>query len=358
VRGAGKDQMNNLTRSRGERPRVRGTRATRSSALGMRVLVPALTVTLALGFALLTPHTAGAAIQRTNNAQQSATSAQQADKSAQQSATPADAVSTLADILIAACRQDSAKFPDYLTAKNAIAFRQLSSQQQVALLRRLVLQQEAGRALLSTDANGRTVLRCDSPSFTVEIRLGIPRIEQNLAFVPVLIKPDRQIDFGLVMTSGGWKLLSIGVLMLDLQQLQPEWDAQEMADREDDAIKAMYKIAAAIDTYRNAFEKLPETLAQLGPAPKEGISPDAAGLLDAEIVSAHVGGYNFRYAIMPSGEQGKDSQFELSATPDAYGKSGKRSFFINGTGKLRGGDKNGAPATAADPVLEDASPSH
>jgi hypothetical protein len=315
---------------------------------GWRFVPDALGIlAVALSLVFLIPCAANAAT-RTASASQSAPPAATAS---------ADTVSTLAEILAEACRQDVAKFPDYLTEKNAAYFKQLTAQQQVALLRRLVLLQEPGRALLSNDANGRTILRCDTPSFTGEIHLGVPRIEQNLAFVPVLIKPDRQIDFGLVLTSGGWKLLSIGVLILDLQQLQPEWDAQEMADREEDALKAMYKISAAIETYRNAFEKLPESLAQLGPAPKEGISPDAAGLLDANLVSGRVSGYTFRYRTIPYGEDGKEMRFELSATPDEYGKTGKRSFFTNSTGRMRGGDKQGAAATAADPLLEESSSS-
>jgi hypothetical protein len=341
------------------------------SRRAIRALAPAL----ALILALMLPRVADAARpaqdkgestskHSDNTAQQSTASAQQPGKAAQQSdkaspaATPADIVSTLSEMLVAACRQDTAKFPEFLTAKNAAYYRQLSALQQVALLRRMVLLEGAGHALLSTDANGRTILRCDTTSWTGEIHLGVPRVEQSLAFVPVLIKPDRQIDFGLVMTSGGWKLLSIGVLMLDLHQLQPEWDAQEMADREEDTIKAMYKIWAAIDTYRNAFEKLPETLAQLGPAPKEGISPDAAGLLVAELVAPHVGGYTFRYRVLPPLEEGKNAQYELSAVPDEYSKSGRRSFFINASGKMRGGDKAGAPATAADPLLEEATSPH
>jgi hypothetical protein len=323
-------------------PRVRGTRATWAKTPALALAMRVACLVLVASFLTLGAH--GAALQAASPAQQPA-------------AAVADPVSTLLEILAVACRQDAAKFPNYLTGKNGAFFKQLTAQQQVALLRRLVLLEGAGHPLLSTDATGHTLLRCESPSFTGEIRMGDPRVEQNLAFVPVLIKPDRQIDFGLVMTSNGWKLLSIGVLILDLQQLQPEWDAQEMADREDDAIKAMYKISAAIDTYRDAFKKLPETLAQLGPAPKDGISPDAAGLLDAEMVSAHFGGYTFNYRVLPPVEEGKDAQYELSAGPDEYSKSGRRSFFINASGKLRGADKMGAAATAADPIIEESSSS-
>lgn len=272
----------------------------------------------------------------------------------QQPSMPDDPISALTGILAAACRQDTAKFPEYLTTNNATFYRKLTPEQQVAILRRLVLLDNPGRALLSTRPDGTSEIRCETPSTTRQIHLSKPRTDQNISFVPIDVKPDRQVDFGLVASKDGWKLLSIGVLMLDFAQLQSEWDAQDMAAREEVATGALYKICAAIDTYRKAFEKLPETLAQLGPAPKEGISPDAAGLLKAELISGAVEGYTIRYEVIPSGAGGADAQFELTATPTEYGKSGKRSFFMNATGKLRGADKLGAPATAADPLIDEA----
>lgn len=310
---------------------------------------PALILILALAGIL--PLAASATPQAGGTPQQSAPAARPA-------ADDSGPAATLTEILAVACHQDAAKFPDYLTTANATFFRQLAPAQQVALLKRLVLLEDAGRPLLSTDDTGHSVLHCETPAFSGVIRVGSARVDQNLAFVPVDVKPDRQIDFGLVRTNNGWKLLSLGILMLDFAQLQPEWEAQEMADRESDAINAMWKISAAIDTYRNAFEKLPDTLAELGPAPKEGISPDAAGLLDAEMVKGHTGGYTIRYRIVPEGENGKESRYELAATPDEYTKSGRRSFFLNDTGRLRGADKMGAPATAADPVIEEAPSGH
>jgi hypothetical protein len=293
----------------------------------------------------------------TSNTQAKQQAASPAAKSApvasQQSSTPDDPASALTGILAVACRQDTAKFPEYLTTNNATFYRQLTAEQQIAILRRLVLLDSPGRALLSTRTDGTSEIRCETPSTTRQIHLSKPRTDQNISFVPIDVKPDRQVDFGLIATKDGWKLLSIGVLMLDFAQLQSEWDAQDMAAREEVATGALYKICAAIDTYRKAFEKLPDTLAQLGPAPKEGISPDAAGLLKEDLITGAVEGYAVRYQVLPAGPGGEERQFELTATPTEYGKSGKRSFFMNGSGKLRGADKTGAPATAADPLIDE-----
>ena len=43
-------------------------------------------------------------------------------------------------------------------------------------------------------------------------------------------------------------------------------------------------------------------------------------------------------------------KFEVSATPKTYGKSGRRSFFADHTGTVRGADHRGEPANAEDPV--------
>ncbi len=282
----------------------------------------------------------------------------QTARAEQQTAGAPDAGGTVAEMLSVACRQDTARFPDYLTQTNAAFYRQLPSDQQIALLRRMVQLQDAGRALLTSDSAHRTVVRCETPSFTLQIRIGTPRVDQNLAFVPVELAADRKAEFGMVLSSSGWKFISLGLLMIDLPQLSVEWAAQDMGTREDAAVAALRKAALAIDTYYKAFEKLPESLAQLGPAPKEGISDEASGLLDAELAAGRAGGYLLRYRIVPAGEDGKESRYELGAAPTQYGTTGRRSFFLDSSGKMRGADKQGAPATAADPLVEESSSIH
>src|SRR3954463_3576217 len=69
---------------------------------------------------------------------------------------PSDA---LASALTAACREDATAFGGYLTAPNVPAFRALPPMQQTAMLKRFVLLEDAGKALLSTGGEGRPVLR-------------------------------------------------------------------------------------------------------------------------------------------------------------------------------------------------------
>ena len=57
--------------------------------------------------------------------------------------------------------------------------------------------------------------------------------------------------------------------------------------------------------------------------------------------------YGYRFVISTS-----SNGFEAVATPVEYGKSGKRSFFIDQSGVVRGDDKGGGPATVADKPVE------
>lgn len=283
---------------------------------------------------------------------------------------------SLSEALTAACRQSAEQLAPYLTAESAETFRALPVEQRAALMQRLVQLESAGRPLLSNDEKGRPVFRCESPGITVQMRFGETRVQENLAFVEVDagIPGDRpgeadkaaprRVQFGLVRESGQWKLLSVGLLLLDLPALVQEWAREDVASRENAVITAMREIARAAGTYQRAFGKLPDSLARLGPAPKEGISEEAAGLIDAELAAASKGGYKFRYRIVPAkrdaaatGDEPADG-FELVATPAEYGKSGRRSFYLDSTGILRGDDKKGAVATAADASLDSRSTPH
>jgi len=154
----------------------------------------------------------------------------------------------------------------------------------------------------------------------------------------------------LVREGGEWRLLSLGLLLLNIPQLSRQWAEDDLAAREESAISALRDLAAALESYRRAYGKLPESLAQLGPAPKGEISADQASLVDEHLAAGHDGAYQFRYRIVS--RAGEDSAvFELVAIPDAYSKTGRRSFLLDTAGKLHAADKAGAVATADDPLI-------
>jgi hypothetical protein len=263
-----------------------------------------------------------------------------------------DPASTLSDILAAACRADEAKFAGFLTPDNADAFRALPAEERRRFVQRFSLSDDPGHPLLSSDQDNRTILRCEAPGGVTEFHFGATRLHENLAFIPLSTANSRQADIGLVREAGGWKLLSLGLVLLDIKQLSVQWAQADLEAREEAAATAVGAIAGAIERYKNSFGKLPETLAELGPAPKDEASADLASLLSAPLAAGNDGGYRFRYRVV-SGADPLSDQYEIEAMPDDYGTSGRESFFRDTSGQIHAADKHGAPATGGDPLWPD-----
>ncbi len=160
----------------------------------------------------------------------------------------------LAEALSAACREDHAAFVTHLTEENAAAFRALPEPQQTKLLKRLVLLDDPGRPLLSNTNQGRTELRCEAAGVIADMHLQPADIKENLAFITAEIgqrgDEPRSVRIGMVREGGDWKLLSVGLLLLDLPALSKEWQEEDLQASEGDAINAIAKIAQALDKYQ------------------------------------------------------------------------------------------------------------
>ncbi len=194
---------------------------------------------------------------------------------------------------------------------NATAYRALPALQRKALMKRFVLLEDPGRSLFSMSATDHRVVRCETPSISTEMRFGDTRLRANLAFIPLEIpipgEASRSITFGLVREGGNWKLLSVGLILLDIPSMEKQWEQADLEARENDAIAALRKLATALETYRRAYGKLPDALDTLGPAPQGGISPEAANLVDADLSAGNKGGYAIRR------RQNSNSQQPLSS---------------------------------------------
>jgi len=77
-----------------------------------------------------------------------------------------------------------------------------------------------------------------------------------------------------------------------------------------------------------------------------------AGLIDAVLANGEKYGYMFVLSRTHTSSTSL-AKFRLTATPRAYPKTGRRSFYIDETGELRGANKMGAAADAADPLIDD-----
>jgi hypothetical protein len=81
----------------------------------------------------------------------------------------------------------------------------------------------------------------------------------------------------------------------------------------------------------------------------------ASGLIDETLASGEKYGYIFSIDVRGM-NNGIPPGFYITAKPQHYLKTGKKSFFMNASCLIRGGDKNGSNANENDPILESCSP--
>lgn len=275
-------------------------------------------------------------------------------------AVPGGPGTALSNVLAAACSQNQVDFMRFLTVRNQEAFTRMTPAARIALMKRFVLLNELGKATLSANPSGRPIVRCETPGVTTEMQVGGAEIRDNIALLPMELRDVtdsagatvRQIHIGLVHEAGEWKLLSLGVLFLDLPALEKEWDEAEIEETEKEALESVKTIASAIESYRNKYARLPETLANLGSPSRGAPGVEAAGLLDSDLAKGIKNGYAFRYVIAGASNLGAPAKYELSATPLRYGRSGRRSFFRDSKGGLHAADRQGAVGSESDPRAE------
>jgi len=274
--------------------------------------------------------------------------------------TVAGPASALRDVLAAACSYDEVGFKKFLTARNIESFSRLTVTARTELMKRFVLLSDPGKPKTSANSVGRPIVSCETPYGTAEIQIGGTDLHDAVAFLPVDLReasdPEsgaaHHVLFGMVRENGDWKVLSIGLLMLDLPSLEIEWDQAQISSSEQQALESLAALARAVDNYRRTYLHLPESLTKLG-APKKGApSAEAAGFLDVGLTDGKKNGYNFRYVIVGGTDVGAPAQYELSATPTAYGRTGNTSFFRDTAGAIHGGDHQGAIGNANDPKVK------
>jgi len=263
-------------------------------------------------------------------------------------------------VLTATCSQNQVDFVRLLTTRNKEAFSRMSPPARVALMKRFVLLNEPGKPTTSSNPAGRPTVRCQTPDVTTEMQIGGAELRDNIAFLPMELRNAtdstgedvHQVVMGFVREDGEWKLLSLGLLLLDLPALEVEWDAAEIESTEKSAIESVSKVAAAVEAYRSKYLRLPESLANLGPPLHGTANGEAAGLLDSDLANGMKNGYNIRYAILGASTLGAPAKYELSATPLQYGRTGRRSFLRDSNGTLHAADRHGAVGSVADPKAE------
>ena len=127
-------------------------------------------------------------------------------------------------------------------------------------------------------------------------------------------------------------LLGLIVLLGGCSNQQPaEQSVLVTAANETAAIARLRAIAAAEARYQVESGGGYGTLDQL--IQKRYVSDPSSGNLTG-----------YRFEVQVRGES-----FQVTASPEKYGITGKRSFFVDATNVIHAADKKGAPATASDP---------
>ena len=270
-------------------------------------------------------------------------------------------LAALRDVLTAACAQSQSDFEHFLTARNKESFDRMAPAARVAFMKRFVLLNEAGKPSVTANPAGRPIVRCETPAGTAEIQVGGADTRDNVAFMPVDLHDATdsstasaiQVTMGMVREGGEWKILSLGVVLLDLPSLELEWDSVEADKNEVTALESLKQIAEAVENYRRKFTRLPDSLSSLGSPLRGAATADASGFLEPDLSAGMKNGYSFRYVIVGASTLGAPAKFELAATPLSYGRTGHRSFFRDANGILRAADRHGAVGAASDPRLPD-----
>jgi len=114
---------------------------------------------------------------------------------------------------------------------------------------------------------------------------------------------------------------------------RPEQSGMVTAANETAVMARLRAIAAAEAMYQVESDGAYGTLDQL--IQKHYVNDPSSGKLT---------GYRFEVKVKPGG-------FQITAVPEKYGVTGKRSFYLDETNVLHGADRKGVPATASDPEV-------
>ena len=274
-------------------------------------------------------------------------------------AAPAGPAGTLRDALAAACAHNEKDFARFFSLANREAFGRITPAARISLMKRFVLLDDQGQPAVSVNPAGRPIVRCTTPLGAAEMQIGGADLHESLAFLPLEIRDATDptgnamhIKIGMIREAGEWKILSLGLLLLDLPALEVEWDAAESAPNEAAAVRSLKNIVIALESYLHAYTRLPDTLAALGPPLQGKASSQAAAFLDTELASGRKNGYTFRYVLTTNSTSGAQARYELAATPIQYGRGGLRSFFRDADGRFHAADHQGAVGSSSDPTIE------
>jgi prepilin-type N-terminal cleavage/methylation domain-containing protein len=138
-------------------------------------------------------------------------------------------------------------------------------------------------------------------------------------------------------------LIVIAIILILAMIAVPKVNQQLMSARETAAIQEIKTIHQAETQYYSTFGRYAASLTELGPPASGAASPAAADLIPKSLADGKNGGY--LYAV-----SGSNTGYSVTANPETFGNSGRRTFFSDQTLVIRN-NWSQEPATLNSPEL-------
>jgi len=139
-------------------------------------------------------------------------------------------------------------------------------------------------------------------------------------------------------------LIVISIILVILAIAVPKMNTQMQGAREMAVIREIGSIHQAETQYYSQFGKYATNLTQLGPPVSGADGPEAANIIPKILADGKKNGYTYAVSATPSG-------YAVTAVPDSFGNSGRRTFFSDQTLVIRN-NWSQEPATAASPEIK------
>lgn len=119
-------------------------------------------------------------------------------------------------------------------------------------------------------------------------------------------------------------LIVVAIILVIAAIAVPQMNKQLMAAHEMAAIRQINTIHQAQAQYNSQFGKYAASLPELGPPASGNAGPSAADLIPKVLADGKNSGYVFAVQGTPTG-------YAVTAVPDAFNSSGRRTFFSDQT---------------------------
>jgi type IV pilus assembly protein PilA len=139
-------------------------------------------------------------------------------------------------------------------------------------------------------------------------------------------------------------LIVISIILVILAIAVPKMNTQMQSAREMAVIREIGSIHLAETQYSSQFGKYATSLNQLGPPISGADGPEAANIIPKVLSDGKKNGYTYSVTATPSG-------YAITAVPDSFGNSGRRTFYSDQTLVIRN-NWGQEPATPASPEIK------